>query len=136
MGMAIALVVLVVASVLFHFVSPWYFTPIASNWGAIDTTISITFWVTGAVFVIVNCFMAYAVYRYRHQKGHRAAYEPENKKLEWWLFTATAIGVAAMLAPGLFVWAKFVDVPKDAAEVEAVAEAEGTQFLAHLRFQL
>ncbi len=122
MGIAIALVLLVVASVLFHFLSPWYFTPIASNWGAIDDTISITFWVTGAVFVIVNLFLAYAVYRYRNRHGARAHYEPENKKLEWWLFGVTAVGVAAMLAPGLFVWAKFVDVPKDATEVEAVGQ--------------
>lgn len=122
MGMAIALVVLVVASVLFHLLSPWYFTPIASNWTAIDDTISITFWVTGAVFVIVNLFMAYAVYRYRARRGSRAHYEPENKKLEWWLFGITAVGVAAMLAPGLVVWAKFVDVPKDATEVEALGQ--------------
>ena len=82
MVLAIALVLLVVGSVLFHFLSPWYFTPIASNWGAIDDTVSITFWVTGFVFVAVNLFMAYCVMRYRHQKGSRAHYEPENKKLE------------------------------------------------------
>jgi cytochrome c oxidase subunit 2 len=120
--MVIALVVLVAASVLFHLLSPWYFTPIASNWEAIDTTIGITFWVTGAVFVAVNLFMAYAVYRYRARRGGRAHYEPENKKLEWWLFGITAVGVAAMLAPGLVVWAKFVDVPRDAMEVEALGQ--------------
>jgi hypothetical protein len=48
MAIAIALIVLALGSVLFHFLSPWYFTPIASNWHAIDTTISITFWVTGS----------------------------------------------------------------------------------------
>jgi cytochrome c oxidase subunit 2 len=124
MGIAIVLVVLVVASVLFHFWSPWYFTPIASNWGAIDDTISITFWVTGVVFVAVNLFLAWAVFRFRNRAGAgaRAHYEPENKKLEWGLFWLTAIGVAAMLAPGLAVWAKFVDVPKDALEVEAVGQ--------------
>ena len=121
MGVAIVLVVLIVGSVLFHLLSPWYFTPIASNWGAIDDTISITFWVTGVVFVVVNLFMAYAIFRYRHRPEQRAHYEPENKKLEWWLLGVTAVGVAAMLAPGLFVWAKFVDVPKDAAVVEASA---------------
>ena len=60
MAIAIVLTLLVVGSVLFHLLSPWYFTPIASNWGAIDDTISITFWVTGAVFIIVNLFLAYA----------------------------------------------------------------------------
>jgi cytochrome c oxidase subunit II len=122
MGVAIVLVLLVVGSVLFHFLSPWYFTPIASNWTAIDDTISITFWVTGVVFVAVNLFMAYAVVRYRYRKTARASYEPENKKLEWWLLGITTVGVAAMLAPGLFVWAKFVNVPEDAAEVEALGQ--------------
>jgi len=122
MVVVIVLVLLVLGSVLFHVLSPWYFTPIASNWGAIDNTISLTFWVTGAVFVGVNLFMAYCVIRFRQRKGSRAAYEPENKKLEAWLVGLTAVGVAAMLAPGLAVWAKFVNVPEDAAIVEAVGQ--------------
>jgi cytochrome c oxidase subunit 2 len=79
MVVAIVLVLLVVGSVLFQFLSPWYFTQIASNWGAMDDTINLTFWVTGFVFVAVNLFMAYCVVRYRHRKGGRAKYEPENK---------------------------------------------------------
>jgi len=122
MVVAIVLVLLVLGSLLFHFLSPWYFTPIASNWQAMDDTISITFWVTGFVFVAINLFMAYAVIRYRYRKGRQAAYEPENKKLELWLTGLTTVGVAAMLAPGLFVWAKFVEVPKDAAVFEAVGQ--------------
>jgi cytochrome c oxidase subunit 2 len=122
MVVAIVLVLLVLGSLLFHFLSPWYFTPIASNWQAMDDTISITFWVTGFVFVAINLFMAYAVIRYRYRKGRQAAYEPENKKLEWWLTGLTTVGVAAMLAPGLFVWANFVEVPKDAAVFEAVGQ--------------
>src|SRR2546427_6921930 len=122
MVVAIVLVVLVVGSVLFHFLSPWYFTPIASNWSAMDTTIDITFWVTGFVFIAINLFMGYCVIRYRYKKGKRADYEPENKKLEWWLTGLTTVGVAAMLAPGLFVWANFVEVPKDAGVFEAVGK--------------
>ena len=122
MAIAIALVVLALGSVLFHFLSPWYFTPIASNWEAIDTTIAITFWVTGVVFVAVSLFTAWAIIRYRHRHDSRAAYEPENKKLEWWLLSLTGGGVAAMLAPGLLVWADVVTVPNDAPVVEAVAQ--------------
>lgn len=122
MVIAIVVVLLVFGSVLFHFLSPWYFTPIASNWTAMDDTISLTFWVTGAVFVVVNLFMAYCVIRFRQRKGSRAAYEPESKKLEAWLVGLTAVGVAAMLAPGLSVWADFVNVPEDAAIVEAVGQ--------------
>ncbi len=102
MLLAIALIILVIGSIIFHFASPWWFTPIASNWSMIDDTINITFWVTGIVFVAVNLFMAYAVLRFRHKKGQKARYEPENKKLEWWLTGVTAIGVVAMLDPGSF----------------------------------
>jgi cytochrome c oxidase subunit II len=122
MVFAIALILLVLGSVLFHFLSPWWLTPLASNWGTIDDTISITFWVTGFVFVAINLFIAYAIIRYRHRKGGRAQYEPENKKLEWWLTGLTTVGVVAMLAPGLFVWAKFVEVPEGASVVEAVGK--------------
>src|SRR5206468_10192237 len=131
MVVAIVLVLLVVGSVLFHFLSPWYFTPIASNWSAMDHTISLTFWVTGFVFVAINLFMAYCVIRYRYKKGKRADYEPENKKLEWWLTGLTAVGVAAMLTPGLFVWANFVEVPRDAAVLESLGE----QWAGGLRFR-
>ena len=93
MALAIVLVLLIAGSVLFHFLSPWYFTPIASNWGTIDDTITITFWVTGFVFVTVNLFMAFCVIRYRQRKGSRAKYEPENKKLEWWLTAFTAVSL-------------------------------------------
>jgi cytochrome c oxidase subunit 2 len=122
MPIAVVLILLALGSVAFHFLSPWYFTPIASNWGTIDGTISITFWVTGFVFLAVTGFMAWSLIRYRHRKESRASYEPENKKLEWRLLIVTAVGVAAMLAPGLIVWAKFVNVPEDAYVVEAVAQ--------------
>lgn len=120
MAIAIAVILLVLGSVLFHFLSPWNLTPLASNWGAMDDTINITLWVTGLVFVVVNLFMAYAIIRYRHRDNRRAAYEPENKKLEIWLTALTTVGIAALLAPGLMVWAQFVNVPDDAYEVEVV----------------
>ncbi len=120
MNTAIILVVVAVGSVLFHLLSPWWWTPIASNWSYIDNTISLTFFITGFVFVAVVLFTAYCVFRFRHTEGRRALYEPENNKLEMWLTVATAVGVAAMLAPGLFVWGQFVTVPAGAAELEVV----------------
>jgi len=122
MPIAVALIVLVVGSLVFHFLSPWTFTPIASNWGMIDSTIDLTLVVTGIVFVAVNLFMAYAIIRYRYREGATAKFEPENKTLETWLTVVTAVGVAALLAPGLFVFAKIVTVPEGATEIEAVAQ--------------
>ena len=120
MPVAIVLVLVAVGSVVFHFLSPWWWTPIASNWQYIDHTLIITFWITGAVFVAVVLFMGYCIYRFHHVQGRTAHYEPENKKLESWLTVITAVGVAAMLAPGLFVWHQFVTVPPDATEIEVV----------------
>jgi len=122
MAIAVVVILLVIGSLIFHFLSPWYFTPIASNWGMIDSTVTLTFWVTGIVFVLINLFMAYAIYKYRYREGQKADYEPENSKLEIWLTVITTIGVAAMLAPGLLVWGKIVTVPDGAMQVEAVGQ--------------
>ena len=130
MHVVVILILVAVGSVVFHFLSPWWWTPIASNWGYIDDTIIITFWVTGVVFIGIILFMAYCVYRFRYKPENRAVYEPENKKMEWWLTILTGVGVAIMLTPGLFVWNQFVTVPEDAMEFEVV----GQQWLWTFRF--
>jgi cytochrome c oxidase subunit 2 len=122
MALAVGLVLLVVATVLFHVLSPWWFTPIASNWSMMDSTVNLTFWVTGAAFVLVTLFMAYAIIRFRHGRVQRAEYRPESQKLEWWLTIITSVGIIALLAPGLVVWAKFVTAPETAALVEVVGK--------------
>ncbi|APO69077.1 cytochrome-c oxidase subunit 2 protein [Rhizobium gallicum] len=122
MAIVLVLVLLVVGSVVFHLLSPWWWTPIASNWSYIDDTLLITFAITGLVFVAVGSFMAYCVFRFRHKPGNRAAYEPENRRLEIWLAVVTSVGVAAMLAPGLVVWNQFITVPADAHQIEVVAQ--------------
>jgi cytochrome c oxidase subunit 2 len=120
MAVAIVLAALVAGSVLFSLLSPWWFTPLASNWKTIDDTLHITFVITGIAFALLVLFMAYAVYRHRHREGVRAAYEPENRRLERWLTGLTTVGIAAMLAPGLLAWNDYVEVPPGAAQVEAL----------------
>lgn len=124
MGLFVAFVVALVAvgSVAFHFLSPWWWTPIASNWGYIDDTIIITFWITGVVFIGLILFIAYCVLRYYHKEGRRAEYEPENKKMEWWLIGLTTVGVVGMLVPGVLVWNQFITVPEEATEVEVLGQ--------------
>lgn len=122
MAIAIVLILIVVASVLFHILAPWHATPAASNWGSIDTTLFITLVISGIFFIAITLFMAVAVVRYRHKEGARADYQPENKKLELWLIIVTSIGIAAMLAPGLIVYNDFIRVPKNAYELEVIAQ--------------
>lgn len=120
MAVAIILLLIALGSVLFHLLSPWWWTPIASNWAYIDTTIIITFWITGVVFVGIILFMAYCVWKFG--KGSQAQYKPENTRLEILLTVLTTLGVAGMLAPGLMVWSNFVTVPDDATEFEVVGQ--------------
>jgi len=118
MILVIVLVLLAIGSVAFHVWSPWWWTPIASNWGSIDNAITVTFWITGIFYVAVILFTAYCVFRYRYRKDRRAEYEPENAKLEWWLTIVTTAGVIGLLTPGLIAWNDFVKVPDEAVEIE------------------
>jgi cytochrome c oxidase subunit 2 len=120
--MAIALTVIVVGSVLFQLLSPWWTTPIASNWHQMDHTLTITVVICGLFFIAINLFVVYTLWKFRHRQGQRAAYEPDNPKLEKWLIGLTTIGVAALLAPGLVVYADYVSPPRDAMIVEVVGQ--------------
>ncbi len=120
MLVALVMVLVVAGSLIFHFLSPWRATPIASNWGFIDDTMALTFWITGAGFVGVVLFMAYCLYRFRSQPGRLATYEPENRRLELLLGGVTTLAVIILLAPGLSVWGRYITPPEGAMEFEAV----------------
>ena len=122
MVLALVIVILAIGSVIFHIWTPWYSTPIASNWGSIDFAIDVTFWITGVAYVIILVFMAWCIYKYRYRADRRADYEPENHKLEWWLTGITTAGVVGLLTPGLLAWNDFVSVPKNALQFEVVGK--------------
>jgi cytochrome c oxidase subunit 2 len=128
MTIAFVLFLVVVGTLVFHFWSPWWLTPLASNWSGMDETLLLTFWVTGGVFMAVGLFMVYCVWRYRYQKDRKSEYKPEDKKLEFHLTWITAVGVVALLAPGLVVWNKFVTVPENAIKVEVMAYQWGWNY--------
>ena len=128
MHVGIIFLLVIIGSVLFHIFTPWYWTDIASNWGGMDSTITLTFWVGGGVFVAVCLFMVYCVLRYEHKEDRRAEYKPEDKKLEKILTWATTFGVCALLAPGLIIWNQYVNVPKNALEVDVMAWQWGWQY--------
>lgn len=122
MGIAIALLVIVVATVVFHLVTPWWLTPLASNWAAMDDTLTVTVAVTGVFFVAINLFVVYTLWRFRHRAGARAAYAPDNHRLERWLGGITTLGIVALLAPGLLVYARYIDPPADAMLLEILGQ--------------
>tara|TARA_Y100000590_G_scaffold235454_1_gene265142 strand:+ start:5842 stop:6684 length:843 start_codon:yes stop_codon:yes gene_type:complete len=128
MHVGIIFLLVIIGSILFHIFTPWYWTDIASNWSGMDHTITLTFWVGGGVFVAVCLFMIYCIFRYSYKEGRKAEYKPEDKKLEKILTWATTLGVAALLAPGLIIWNQYVNVPKNALEVDVMAWQWGWQY--------
>ena len=127
-AVAIVFLLITVGSVVFHFWSPWWWPEVASNWGGMDDTIILTFWMTGFVFVVICLFISYCVWKFAYKKDKRAEYKPEDKKLERILTWATTLGVAALLAPGLIVWNQYVNVPKNALEIDVMAWQWGWQY--------
>ena len=58
MVLAIVLILIVVAEVLFQFLSPWWLSPVGSNSGHIDDTLISSLVMRGVVFVAVNLSIA------------------------------------------------------------------------------
>jgi cytochrome c oxidase subunit 2 len=118
----------IVGSILFHIFTPWWWTDIASNWGAMDDTIVLTFWIGGGVFIAVCLFMVYCVFKFSYKEGRKVDYKPENNKLEIILTVATTLGVAALLAPGLIIWNQYINTPSNAIDIEVMARQWGWQY--------
>ena len=118
----------IVGSILFHVFTPWWWTDIASNWGAMDDTIVLTFWIGGGVFIAVCLFMIYSVFKFSYKEGRKVEYKPEDNKLEIILTVVTTLGVAALLAPGLIVWNQYINTPPNAINIEVMARQWGWQY--------
>lgn len=129
MALALILILIVVGALEFHYMSPWWLTPIASNWQQMDDALLLTLVFTGVAFVVINLFVAYAVVTFKHQDGVRAAATHGNTRLEWWLVGVTTVAIVALLAPGLSVYAKLIDPPPGAM----VFEVLGQQWQWHYR---
>ena len=87
-----------------------------------------TFWIAGGVFILVCLFIVYCVFKFSYKEGRKVEYKPEDNKLEKILTWATALGVAALLAPGLVVWSQFIKTPSNAINVEVMAWQWGWQY--------
>ena len=79
MIMAVALLLIVLGSVLFHWLNPWWTTPLASNWQQMDDTLTITLVITGIFFVAINLFVVYTLVRFRHREGRARRTSPRTR---------------------------------------------------------
>lgn len=70
---------MVVGAFILALLRPWWFTPLASNWGSIDGIILLSLVLTGLAYAGVNLFPACSLARYA--KGP-AQYIPDDPLLE------------------------------------------------------
>ena len=104
MPLAVVLILLVVGSLLFHVLSPWTFTELASNWGMVDFTVDITLYVTGFVFVAVNLFMAYNAVGGFHGTVVDTSYVASQKYNGWLAKAETSRALGWQVVPTCWNW--------------------------------
>ena len=74
----IMLLLVALGTVVFHFASPWWFTPIPANWIVIDTTMDLNGLGTGVVFAGLIRVIAWCTSRYRYHEGKRPTTNPKT----------------------------------------------------------
>jgi cytochrome c oxidase subunit 2 len=109
-----------------------YQLPIASDHGIItDRLFWITMAVTGAVFLITHILLFWFGYKYQYDETKRAAYYPDNNKLEviWTLVPALVLTVLVVTG-----WKAWSDITSPAPENAHVVEVMGYQFAWEVRY--
>lgn len=131
LGLPIVILILGLGSAVVTATGIWWLTPLASNWGMVDTMINATTIVTGIFFVAIHVLLAYMVYNFHQSRYKKAAFIDENPTLERWLVIGTSIGIFALLVPGLLVYSDVVAGPSEEA---LVVEVLGEQWRWNYRF--
>jgi cytochrome c oxidase subunit II len=109
-----------------------YQLPIASEHGAItDNLFWVTMAVTGFIFILTHILLFWFSYRYQYQEDKRAAYYPDNNKLEiiWTLVPALVLTVLVISG-----WRAWKDITSPAPENAHVIELLGYQFAWDIRY--
>ncbi|HEY6062850.1 MAG TPA: cytochrome c oxidase subunit II [Chitinophagaceae bacterium] len=97
----------------------------------IDRMMTITFILTGVVFVITQIALFWFAYKYQASDKRKAYYYPHNNKLELIWTVIPAIALTVLVGFGLFYWYKITgNAPKDAR----VVEVTGSQFKWEFRY--
>jgi cytochrome c oxidase subunit 2 len=104
-----------------------YFLPEASSPHGRHT--DFLFWLSMSIitiaFVVTNALLFYFAWRYQHKAGHKAAYYPENHKLELIWTVIPAVVMALLVFTG---WRAWRDIMAEAPENAQVFEIVGKQF--------
>jgi cytochrome c oxidase subunit II len=97
----------------------------------IDRMMTITFILTGVVFVITQIALFWFSFKYQASEKRKAYFYPHNNKLELIWTVIPAIALTVLVGFGLFYWYKITgNAPKDAR----IVEITGSQFKWEYRY--
>jgi cytochrome c oxidase subunit 2 len=103
-----------------------YALPVASEHGVTtDSMFWVTMAITGFAFVVTHILLFYYAFRYRYRKNAKAAFYPDNSKLEIIWTIVPAIVLTVLVLYGLNVW---TTITSKAPEESEVVEIMGMQF--------
>lgn len=119
-----------VAVATFYFADRAWLPALASDRTAIDSSYSVTLWITGVVFIVTNLLLAWLGWRYQDAPGAQAEYWCDDHRLEWTWTTITTLVMAAIAVSALNLWAKVQERPESAFSVEVTAQ----QFAWNVRY--
>jgi cytochrome c oxidase subunit 2 len=109
-----------------------YQMPVASEHGVItDELFWITMAVTGVVFLITHVLLFIFPYKYQYKEGRKAAFYPENHKLELIWTVIPGVVMAGLVISGWMAWS---DITAPAPEKAHVVEIMGYQFAWDVRY--
>jgi cytochrome c oxidase subunit II len=109
-----------------------YNPPLASEHGVVtDQLFWITMAVTGVIFIITHILLFWFPYKYQYKEDRKAAFYPDNNKLEVIWTVVPAIVLALLVIGG---WKAWSDITKPAPENAHVVELLGYQFAWEVRY--
>jgi cytochrome c oxidase subunit 2 len=97
----------------------------------IDTLFWVTMGILCAVFFATHILLFYFPFKYQFKEGNRAAFYPDNNKLEVIWTLVPAVVLTLLVLSGWKVWR---DITADAPQEAEVIEIVGQQFNWHMRY--
>lgn len=117
----IFLIVGMIGLVYFTLDAKKYLLPVAASEHGVltDSYLYINFALIGVVFVITQILLFGYAYKYRHRKGTKAYFYPDNHKLELIWTAVPAVVLMGLIVYGLKLWTDITGpAPKDAMVIE------------------
>ena len=134
LALALAVVLITVISLALFVWHPWWFPiGIAADARAIDHQFAVTFYLTGAIFVLAQLALAFFIWRNRDRDDSRpAAYLKGNNRLEALWTMLAAVIFLSLTFMGYRLWADthFTGAAPGALKIEVWGE----QFAWHFRY--